>query len=210
MGETGGVLWDSAVVLADFIIMQKKAFAWPGKHVLELGAGIGLVTIALAQEKANVLATQSHGRSCELLLNNVEQNLNSTALLSSSIRCDILRWSSTVDVDRTVAEGPWDVIVGSDLLFPENAEESSDVLLTTLTTLANNHTQVLLALQERQGVIGKFLARVRQTDWVANLMLAESSLSVEATAYLKQNGSNSSGHQRAQIQILHLKRPVPA
>lgn len=208
--ETGGVLWDSAVVLADFIIMQKEAFAWPGKRVLELGAGTGLVTIALVKEKASMLATQIYGRSCDLLLNNVEKNMNTTEILSSNIRCDILRWNSLADVGRTVEAGPWDIIVGSDLVFPSNADVSSGALLEVLAKIASNHTQVVIALQERDGVIGRFLARVRQTDWVVNLMLAESTLSVEAKDYLKHNGSNSSGHQRMQIQILHLKRPALA
>jgi len=208
--ETGGTLWDAAVVLADFIIRQNKSFSWPGKRVLELGAGTGLVTIALAQEKASMVATQSYGRSCELLLNNAEKNMNTTEILSSNLRCDILRWSSSEDVDRIASEGPWDFIVGSDLVFPSNAEVSSGVLLQLLSRVASNRTQVLIAMQEREGVIGRFLARVRQTDWAVNLMPAESNLSVDAAAYLKQNGSNKSGHQRKEIQMLHLKRPASA
>jgi len=208
--ETGGVLWDSAVVLADFVITQKKALAWPGKRVLELGAGTGLVSIALAKEKSLVLATQSQTRCCDMFSSNVEKNMDSTDIVSTGIRCDILRWSSHVDVDRIAKQGPWDVIVGSDLLFPENADVSSAVLLQMLTTLASNHTQVVMTLQERNGVIERFVARVRQTDWVVNFTQAESSLSVEARNYLKRNGSNSSGHQRSQIQIMHLKRPTVA
>lgn len=146
---TGGILWESAIVLADYFgrhntrhdsdepnSLEAPQFSWRGKRVLELGIGTGLVSIALAFEGAHVVATDLSQKVLDGARENARLALGHAtkiANLSSagedrqgSIDFVLFDWSSSQDLARMRSLGPWDAIVGSDLVYPGNLRKLND------------------------------------------------------------------------------------
>lgn len=161
---TGGVLWEAAIVLADYVGRNRESLAWRGRRVLELGAGAGLVAIALGLEGAEVCATDGNPRVLEVAQRNIETN----GPLPGVVRVEAFDWNSAEDLQRIQTAGPWDAIVGSDLVYPGNAgrrcvasnEEkppADETLLRLLDGLVGEDTQVILALKDRTGEVARFI-----------------------------------------------------
>mmetsp|Transcript_13503 Transcript_13503/g.28160 ORF Transcript_13503/g.28160 Transcript_13503/m.28160 type:complete len:429 (+) Transcript_13503:1-1287(+) len=170
---TGGVLWEAAIALADHV-GRSRAAAWRGRRVLELGAGTGLVAIALALEGAEVLATDGNPR----VLEGAGQNAASVGAFPAPGRVElgVFDWNSPADLQKVQEAGPWDAIVGSDLVYPGNAGrrcvESNSAnppadatLLKLLASLAGASTEVVLALKDRTGEVGRFVQAAESAGW---------------------------------------------
>jgi predicted nicotinamide N-methyase len=80
-----------------------------GKRVLELGAGLGLPSLAAALEGASVLATDWADDAVAMLRANAKRN-------SIKLRAKRVRWD---EPEPLVREAPWDVVLGADLLYEE-------------------------------------------------------------------------------------------
>ncbi|CAJ1341011.1 unnamed protein product [Effrenium voratum] len=162
---TGGVLWEAAIVLADFVGRNGEQLAWAGKKVLELGAGTGLVAIALAHAGAAVTATDGNLR----VLQGAEANLKAAQPFAGSVALEVFDWNSAEDLAKIQRLGPWDAIVGSDLVYPGNAGKkcvdsnalsppADQTLIELLEALRNDQTQMILALKDRTGELERFNA----------------------------------------------------
>lgn len=162
---TGGVVWNISRVFADIATRYGDAFDWPGKRVLELGSGTGLIATVLSVERARVLATDGFARACELIENNFIDNLNESELNAVQPSCETFRWQSAEDLERIKLRGPWDVIVGTDLLYPENVQKSIPALLRIFSVFVTDRTVVLLALVEREGVVPQFIKHLNNSAW---------------------------------------------
>jgi predicted nicotinamide N-methyase len=97
--------------------------------VLELGAGLGLPSLAAALGGADVLATDWADDAVELLRDNAERN-------GIALRAARVRWD---EPDVLLAEAPWTLVLGSDLLYEQR---NADQLLAFLPRLG---AHVLLA-----------------------------------------------------------------
>jgi len=145
-GGTGRDVFPSARVLLS--LLESLRSSWEGVRVLELGAGTGVLSVALAKLGASVIATDNDAA----VLKNLRQNLhrNNVSHLVQAKRWD---W----------AEGPPDglrlegvqMCLGSDLAFGS----SFAPLCKALGTLkaANPAVEVLLVLQERDGMAVRML-----------------------------------------------------
>lgn len=160
---TGGVLWEAAIVLADFVSRHSAKYQWQGKRVLELGAGTGLVAIALAAEGADVLATDGNPRVCE----GARRNIDGAGELRGRVAVETFDWNSASDLERVRNAGPWDAVVGSDLVYPGNAgrrcvasnackHPADETLLALFEALAGPGTKVIIALKDRTGEVARF------------------------------------------------------
>merc|ERR1712224_443165 len=113
---------------------------------------------------------------------------------------DVFDWNSVEDLKRIQAAGPWDAIVGSDLVYPGNAgrkcvpsnEErhpADETLLSLFQSLATDQTMVILALKDRTGEVPRFIENVNRSVWNLSQAPAESVMpefrKVEAIAVLK-------------------------
>jgi predicted nicotinamide N-methyase len=117
-------LWPSGVALAEHV----AALDVRGLLVLELGAGLGLPSLAAALRGADVLATDWAEDAVALLRANAERN-------HIGLRSELVRW----DEPARFGTG-WDLVLAADVLYEQrNAEQ----LLRLLPQLAAR--EILLA-----------------------------------------------------------------
>ena len=138
---TGCKIWDAGRVLSTLV---SDPDAVSGKTVLELGSGTGVGGLsAAAAGAASVLLTDGADATLELL----ERN----AVANGHCRADVdvarLRWGDESDLESAAKRGPFDLIMGSDLLY---APEAFPELLESLAALCTpDVTEVLLTYPVR-------------------------------------------------------------
>jgi len=118
-------LWPSGLALA----RAAGALSLEGARVLELGAGLGLPSLAAAVRGAEVLATDWAEDAVELLRRNAERN-------GIVLRAEVVRWDEPAPLVR---DAPWRLVLGADLLYERR---NADQLLELLPRLGSD---VLLA-----------------------------------------------------------------
>jgi len=133
-------LWPSGLALARAV----SALDLRGARVLELGAGLGLPSLAAAVRGAAVLATDWAHDAVALLRENAARN-------GIELRAERVRWDEPKSL---LAEAPWTLVLGSDLLYEER---NADQLLELLPRLG---AEAVLADPRRPFAKG-FLERAR-------------------------------------------------
>jgi predicted nicotinamide N-methyase len=96
-------LWPSARALARRVGTR----ALRGARVLELGCGLGLPSIAAALAGGRVLATDWSPGAIAFTERNAVAN-------GARLQAAVVSWA---DTDQLLARGPWDLVIGSDLLY---------------------------------------------------------------------------------------------
>jgi predicted nicotinamide N-methyase len=108
-------LWASGVALAKVV----SGLDLRDRRVLELGAGLGLPSLAAALRGASVLATDWADDAVALLRANAKRN-------SIKLRVKRVRWD---DPEPLLREAPWQLVLGADLLYEErNAAQLLELL----------------------------------------------------------------------------------
>jgi len=108
-------LWPSGLALARAV----AALDLRGARVLELGAGLGLPSLAAALGGADVLATDWAEDAVELLRANAERN-------GIELRATVVRWDAPEPLLR---DAPWTLVLGADLLYERrNADQLLELL----------------------------------------------------------------------------------
>ena len=106
-------LWPSGVALAEHVAARDLH----GKRVLELGAGLGLPSLAAALRGADVLATDWAEDAVALLAANAARN-------GISLRAEVARW----DEHERFGTG-WGLVLAADVLYEQrNADQLLDLL----------------------------------------------------------------------------------
>ncbi|XP_059065121.1 uncharacterized protein LOC131067122 isoform X3 [Cryptomeria japonica] len=149
-GVTGGVMWDSGIVLGKFLehAVDCDLLNLRGKKCVELGSGCGLVGCIAALLGGNAILTDMPDR-LRLLAKNVEENVRELdARGSASVR--ELTWGE--DLDSDLLNPLPDYVLGSDVVYSEAIVHD---LLTTLQGLCGNHTIIFISAELRNG---RFLA----------------------------------------------------
>ena len=108
-------LWPSGVALARAV----AELDLDGKRVLEIGAGLGLPSLAASLRGAEVLSTDWAEDAIALLRENAERN-------GIVLRAERVRWDEPAPL---LAGAPWDLVLGADLLYEQrNAERLLELL----------------------------------------------------------------------------------
>jgi len=108
-------LWASGVALARTV----AGLELDGARVLELGAGLGLRSLAAALAGTDVLATDWSVDAVELLRANAARN-------DIVLRVELVRWDRPEPLLRAA---PWDLVLASDVLYERrNAEQLLQLL----------------------------------------------------------------------------------
>jgi predicted nicotinamide N-methyase len=113
------VLWRSGVALA----RELSALDLSGRRIIELGCGLGLPSLAAARAGAAVLATDLDPEAVELLERNAADN-------GVRLETSVMEWSRP---DEVVARGPFDLVIGADVLYER---QSVAPLISLLPRLA--------------------------------------------------------------------------
>ena len=139
LAAKGGVCWGAARALCALFAADPARVDLAGKRVLELGAGTGAVGlwIALAYPTARVTLTDL-AEALPLLRTN--RGLND---LADRVRVRELAFGDSISE-------PFDVIIGSDLLYSVRCEVAWRPLAATLAS-APGGVVMWLAIQERYG-----------------------------------------------------------
>jgi predicted nicotinamide N-methyase len=118
-------LWPSGLALAR--VVRRRDLT--GRRVLELGCGLGVASIVAALGGADVLATDWSPEALDVAAENARRN-------RADLDTALVSWT---DSERLVAAGPWDLVLGADLLYERR---NVDQLLGLLPRLG---ADVLLA-----------------------------------------------------------------
>jgi predicted nicotinamide N-methyase len=136
-------LWPSSLALANALAGR----ALRGARTLELGCGIGLPSIVAAIAGGRVLATDWSAQAVEMTQANAERN---------DVELETLVCSWT-EPQPLIERAPWDLVIGSDLLYEQR---NVDVLLDLLPRLGR---EVLLADPGR--VPAERFLRAAEKEW---------------------------------------------
>lgn len=176
---TGGICWDAAAVLADFLCLpaavlasQHRALAraargrgwgWAGKAVVELGAGVGgaPASAAALHSPAAVVCTDGDPAVLPLLRANTAAAVAGHAA-AAPVRVAALRWGEGGEAAAVGAARPADVVLAADVLYVTACRGAWDALLRTIGDLAHAETLIFIAYTERDNpaTFTRFMAKV--------------------------------------------------
>jgi len=148
---TGSSVWDSSVALMAYMENPRHfpAHYWVGKHVLELGAGAGIVGLLAGVQGATRVVLTDLGCLLPFLTANIELNKEALTAAASDVQAFELDWCQPIAPQ--LQELTFDVVLCADcLMCPEVWELLSRVLLQLLLRPARvDPPMVLLAYEER-------------------------------------------------------------
>jgi predicted nicotinamide N-methyase len=121
-------LWPSSVALARAVGSR----ALRGARTLELGCGLGLASVAAALAGGRVLATDWSSEAVRFTAANAERN-------GANVDTLLVDWSAP---EAIVARGPWQLVIGSDVLYERR---NVDQMLDLLPRLVDSSGEVWLA-----------------------------------------------------------------
>ena len=140
-------LWPSGIALARAVVGQPLT----GRRVLELGCGLGLVTVAAAMAGASVLAVDRSPEATTFTAANAARN-------GVAVRTAVGAFDQP---DPWLGEGPWDLVLAADVLYEQR---NVPVLLWLLPRLVDTTGEVWLADPGRPS-LPTFLAGVDALGW---------------------------------------------
>mmetsp|Transcript_41660 Transcript_41660/g.89445 ORF Transcript_41660/g.89445 Transcript_41660/m.89445 type:complete len:480 (-) Transcript_41660:84-1523(-) len=137
---TGGKVWRAAHELGRFLEARHDELAWGhGGRILEIGAGCGWLGLYIARNAPEMdvcMTEQLEG--VEHLSNNIALN---AALPVQRVSSAVLDWSD-LDAAKDLLDQRWDLVIGSDLLYAEQAVKDLPALFSRL---ASASTRILYA-----------------------------------------------------------------
>jgi predicted nicotinamide N-methyase len=139
-------MWPSSVALAQTV----GAHALRGTRVLELGCGLGLVSIAATRAGGRVLATDWSAEALRFTSDNAARN-------DARVETMLVDWNAPGAI---VEQGPWQLVLGSDVLYEQR---NVDQMLGLLPRLVDRSGEVWIADPGRQTSMD-FLLRSKR-DW---------------------------------------------
>ena len=164
--STGTTLYLSSQLLAHYIQETLPR----GTRAIELGAGTGLVSIALGLLGWQVWSTDLSNVIADVLRGNIERNRENSTIVVQELDWfdESWTWNSPVPGtdgnDTTTPE--FDLIVCADVLY---AKELVDPLLKTLVSLSGARSPLILMAFERRDslVIDLFFEQARSVGFTA-------------------------------------------
>lgn len=126
-GTTGLRTWEASKCLSEWCLENKNLLC--GRHVLELGCGVGLTGLVVCKTCDPLSYTFTDGH--DTVLQTMRENLLQNNIAGCNTRVDILRWGNPEDYKELCP----DVILGADLVFDPAVVQ---LLVTTLAALLSH------------------------------------------------------------------------
>lgn len=182
----GSAVWDGAFVLSDYL---QGAEALQGKCVVEIGCGLGLVSIVAANSGAKrVIATDGDTKLFTMLKRNIINNTDAEIINSeppvgngkdhamTEVFVQPLRWGNTTQINqvkRLCPDGAVDIVFAADVVFEHDpmkqtnddlhqANTAFQELVDTFFLLAHRNTVVWLAYKHRYKRENSFFSKVKE------------------------------------------------
>jgi predicted nicotinamide N-methyase len=153
---TGSTLWLGAQVLTIYLYSLYTPSTSSGKRALDLGAGIGLTSLALAALGWDVTSTDVSELVSGILQQNIEDPRNTTA---RTITVQELDWIAPPLQQEVI----YDLIITADTIYSPPLVVP---LLNTIRTYASAKTVVLVALEVRdEALIRGALEKAVRQGW---------------------------------------------
>jgi 2-polyprenyl-3-methyl-5-hydroxy-6-metoxy-1,4-benzoquinol methylase len=158
--------WPSARVLAE----RLASFEGAGRSLLELGCGVGLVSLVAAARGFEVLATDYYAEALEFTAANAERH----ALESVDTR--LVDWRKLPD-----DLGTFDLVAAADVLYelPQSAQVAAALARTLspqglglVSDPGRRPAETFVAECGRQGLAAERVGRVPTSDWGARLTVS--------------------------------------
>lgn len=185
--NVGGAVWHASELAVDFLTANPSIVS--GRRVVEVGAGCGLLGMvaALRCDARSVVLTDL-AQVCPLLEANVAAHFGwaggsssprgrdagkgvpcdgdgehcAAATLPSRPVVEPLLWGSQEEARRVLQHGPFDVVLGSDVVYNMDLAEP---LLETLEALASDGALVLLSQANRGNCVQGFHGLAQERGW---------------------------------------------
>lgn len=149
--HTGGVIWETSYLLLEYLLHQamhkSEQKASIGPKIIEVGAGCGLLGLALAAQipSTHVVLTETKEVLDTILLPNLHNN-KSMVPSKSSVKACSLDWLVYEDdaKQNDLQSTKFDMILGTDVVFSTKLVEP---LLATMNFLSHDKTIAYLCLQ---------------------------------------------------------------
>ncbi|KAH8276545.1 hypothetical protein KR044_011266 [Drosophila immigrans] len=164
-GTTGLCTWEAALALADYLLQHSELVR--GKHVVELGAGAGLLGILLKQrslqlEVGQVLLTDGSAACVQLMHNNIALNFKDPADVEASPQCAAMQWNQVAQFEWSKYAIP-DLLLAADVVYDETQFEWLLQALDYIFELAKNGCQLLLASTVRNvSTLHQFMVKLEE------------------------------------------------
>ena len=152
----GACLWDGALLLAAYLISQPH-YKYVGAKCVELGAGVGLVSVVLAHLSAAVITTDIP-KVLPLLAQNMQAN---HVLRSPASSLEAGGWAAVEELEwgaegwmgrvRLLSAPPPDLVLAADCCYIDNdgVSPSTPAFVQTCAGLCGPHTRVLVSFERR-------------------------------------------------------------
>lgn len=139
-------LWPSGLALARYVAQHGLA----GVHVLELGCGLGLPSLAAAHVGADVVATDWASEALELLAQNAATN-------GLDVETTLRSWTDS----GTTSVGSFELVLAADVLYEER---NAEPVLRLLEAAVLETGQAWIADPGRRHA-GRFFELARAAGW---------------------------------------------
>ncbi|XP_054999618.1 putative methyltransferase-like protein 21E [Sorex araneus] len=152
----GAVVWPSALVLCHFLETNAKQYDLADKHVIEIGAGTGLVSIV-----ASLLGAQVTATDLPELLGNLQYNVSRNTKLKCRHPPKVreLSWGVDLEANFPRSSNNFDYVLAADVVY---AHPFLDELLVTFEHLCRDTTVILWAMRFRLEEDDAFVDRFQE------------------------------------------------
>ncbi|GAB4822736.1 hypothetical protein N2152v2_009782 [Parachlorella kessleri] len=159
----GACLWDGALVLTAYLASQPR-YKYVGMRCIELGAGVGLVGLALAMMGAQVVITDIEKVMALLLENLIANGFDPGKGPQPGKGWAVgeeLEWGKEgwMDAVRRLADPPPDLILAADCCYVDQDGKSPSTadFVTTCAGLCGPNTRCLVAFERRSPEVRRVL-----------------------------------------------------
>ncbi len=145
----GRSVWESGLRLVDFLDFNYRE-EMAGAKVLELGTGTGVVGISAACMGAHAVLTDREPRLFELIESNVKKNAHTMKKGGGTAVSTILEWGNKHHIAAVQKLGPFDFIIGSDILYTSSVHAKlAETIKTLIVNTPDHSTKVFIAYPSR-------------------------------------------------------------
>ena len=157
---TGAHPWVCDAELVQFFngLVAEKADQFTGKRVLELGSGLGHGGLGVLAYNPAIVCMTDRKEALPLLYYNAASNFSPSTWEAHCLSVKELMWGEELPLD---CAGPWDVVLGTDVVY---SEQLFPAFVSTLAKLCSEATEVVLLIPAGRPV-DAFIKLLRENDF---------------------------------------------